>query len=336
MVGGTVRSATHSGRAAWDVVIGDRFIAALGAPADDRAVSVLAEAAGDPGVGIERLVQAIPAPESDRDQGFAIVWWPDDGTETVTAVVRGRAIVDLESPGGSRRFDARGIRPWHLAEFRDVTGVRVTDADAPLDRLGTATELVRHARASLRASTIEWSPVSPVPDDTERADAAEQPSYDEDTVLRGGSGQPGAAGIVAPPPPPPPVPPIAVPMVRIGRGDPRQVIAPIIIGRRPHAPRTPFGRAGVPELVAVRSPTGVVSGTHLELRVEGSRLVATDLRSTNGTFLRTPGGERRLGAGESVVVVAGSLLDLGDDTIVEVLPARGEPSSPNRDDRPSP
>ncbi|MGI9823263.1 FHA domain-containing protein [Agromyces sp. Marseille-Q5079] len=349
MVGGTVTSASHVGRSAWDVVIGDRFIAALAAPADDRAISALAEAAGDPGVGIERLVESVPGPTSDRDQGFAIVWWPDDGSETVTAVVRGTAIVDLESPGGSRRFDARGIRPWHLAEFRDVTGVRVTGAEAPLDRLGTATERVRHARASLRASTVEWVQS----EDAGRPDAAEPTPDDEDTVLRGArpapdvatvpliprdlpsvGGQPAFADAPAPEPPHA-VPPRAAPMVRIGRGEARTVGAPILIGRRPSAPRTPFSRTGVPELVAVRSPTGVVSGTHLELRVEGSRLVATDLRSTNGTLLRTPAGQRRLRAGESIVLIEGSSLDLGDDTIVEVLPAREDVTSPNRDDRPT-
>jgi hypothetical protein len=348
MVGGTVTSASHEGRAAWDVVIGDRFIAALGAPADVGAISALAEAAGDPGVGIERLVEAVPGPASDRDQGFAIVWWPDDGTETVTAVVRGTAIVDLESPGGSRRFDARGIRPWHLAEFRDVTGVRVSSADAPLDRIGTAPDRLRQPRASLRASTIEWvaTPVGPATPD--------EPDGVGDTVLRGLRPPPGAAtaplavdevphrrrGSTEADVPASDEhragPPDARPVVRIGDGEARTIGPPILIGRRPRAPLTPFGRDGMPELVAVRSPTGVVSGTHLELRVEGSRLVATDLRSTNGTLLRTPDGTRRLRAGESIVVVEGSSLDLGDDTIVEVLPPKTDDTDPTRDDRPSP
>ncbi|MCP2371438.1 pSer/pThr/pTyr-binding forkhead associated (FHA) protein [Agromyces terreus] len=333
MVHGTVTSASRAGRAPWDVVVGDRFIAALAAPADDRALSALAEAACDPRVGIERLVQAVPAPPAEPDRGFAIVWWSDGDDATVTAVVRGAAIVDLESPGGSRRFDARGIRPWHLAEFRDVTGVRLAGADAPLERLSTAGERVRHARASLRASEVEWSPVATTNAASERSDAAEPGQADEDTVLRGPvprAGQ-GAADVA-----PAEAARRPSPMVRIGRGDPRAVGAPILIGRRPHAPRTPFAPAGIPELVAVRSPTGVISGTHLELRVEGSKLVATDLRSTNGTVLRTPGGERRLRSGESVVVAEGSLLDLGDDTIVEVLPAREDDTSPSRDDRPSP
>ncbi|GAA1841575.1 FHA domain-containing protein [Agromyces salentinus] len=367
MVRGTVTSASHDGRLVWDVVIGDRFIAALAAPADDRAISALAEAASDPDVEVERLVEKVPAPSTDPDRGFAIVWWPDDGTETVTAVVRGSAVVDLESPGGSRRFDARGVRPWHLAEFRDVIGVRVAGAEAPLDRLGTATERVRHARASLRATTIEWVAASESAQFAE-ASEAEAAVEDGDTVLRGvrpvrwtpdaagGSARPGhgpgaatvplsARDLRAEDAPageadagtdlPRRQPPAAVPMVRIAGGEPRIVAAPILIGRRPRAPRTPFSRSGMPELVAVRSPTGIVSGTHLELRAEGSRLVATDLQSTNGTLLRTPVGVRRLRAGESIVVAEGSSLDLGDGTIVEVLPVREGAASPNRDDRPS-
>jgi hypothetical protein len=61
------------------------------------------------------------------------------------------------------------------------------------------------------------------------------------------------------------------------------------------------------------------------LRLEGERLVATDLRSTNGTIVRTPRGSRRMRAGESIVVTPGTILDLGDDTIVEILPAHGAP-----------
>ena len=73
------------------------------------------------------------------------------------------------------------------------------------------------------------------------------------------------------------------------------------------------------------SPRSVVSSTHLELRLEGTRLVATDLRSTNGTTVRTAAGVRRLRAGESLVVTPGSSIDLGDDTIIEILPAHGTP-----------
>ena len=63
---------------------------------------------------------------------------------------------------------------------------------------------------------------------------------------------------------------------------------------------------------------------------EGARLVASDLRSTNGTTVIGPRAPRRLRAGESIVVVPGMSLDLGDDTIVEILPPPGV-DHPTRD-----
>ncbi|GAA1944456.1 hypothetical protein GCM10009717_08530 [Agromyces allii] len=326
----------------WDVVIGDRFIAALAAPADERALAALAALTADAMVGIERLVQEIPgAPDAggEVDRGFAVVWWPADGSAGVTAVVRGEAVVDVDSPGGSRRFDARGIRPWHLAEFRDVSGVRITDVGAPLHNQGTAVGALAPARASLRATDIEWAPAGDASrGGGSRGDAslggaarggafdatlasAADPRGEADDVLETGD----ATSAFSPGPPP---------RVRIDGDGARTVTVPILVGRRPLAPRAPAAATTAPELVPVRSPTGVVSGTHLELRVEGERLVATDLRSTNGTVLRTATGVRRMRAGESIVVVPGSTLDLGDDTIIEVLPASDEAPRPTRTDRP--
>jgi len=428
MVAGSVMSAAARGAPAWDVVIGDRFIAAIGAPAPDACTSALAAAAGDERVSVESLVGRIPLGGDDAVDSFAIVWWPGADTSEVTAVVRGHAVVDLTSPGGTRRFDARGIRPWHLAEFGSVISLRVTAVEAPLDRLGEAVDHVVHARASLRVSALEWSAVAPQP---RRPDAS---VADADTILvprgrRGGTPPPGAATapvVIAPPPVPgdddaaadtvrtrqrgperrgvgrpvprpgrpstpapdrelagrtpnvvgatlrelvasadveallhppavrggsttvpastgspaaarsaatvTPVPeptpataPPDVPAFRIGDGAPHPVTGPVLIGRRPLAPRIPDPAGGVPELVAVASPRAVVSGTHLELHMEGTRLVATDLKSTNGTIVRSASGSRRMRAGESIVVAPGTSLDLGDDTIIEILPAPAAP-----------
>jgi hypothetical protein len=131
---------------------------------------------------------------------------------------------------------------------------------------------------------------------------------------------PDAAG--APGRPVEPLPP-AGPRFRVVGGPERILTAPVLIGRRPMPPRV-AGLAGPePELVIVDSPQSVVSSTHLELRLEGTRLVATDLRSTNGTIVRSAAGVRRMRAGESLVVTPGSSIDLGDGTIIEILPAPG-------------
>ena len=395
----------------------------------------LATAAADERVTIEALVGLVPLGDVHAVESFALVWWSGDGTSEVTAVVRGHAVVDLSSPGGTRRFDSRGIRPWHLAEFGSVVGLRITSTDAPLDRLGEAADPVPRGRASLRASTVEWT-ASVVP---RRPDAA---AADADTVLMRRHLVPvaddasdhdddaSADTVLTPPRPerrpgesitatdvglvgraprplggrdldgsPPPTVPVdvnavhalsaaaragaaagevdreaasrsgaaspsaspsespsrsapssstpagdpaataqpldaapGVPVFRVGGGPPHPITGRVLIGRRPLAPRIPDAAGGTPQLVTVPSPRAVVSGTHLELRLEGTRLVATDLQSTNGTIVRGPSGSRRMRAGESIVVAPGSSLDLGDDTIIEILPAPEVPpeSTPTR------
>lgn len=94
---------------------------------------------------------------------------------------------------------------------------------------------------------------------------------------------------------------------------------PSYIGRRPSAPRVVSG--AVPRLVRVPSPLREVSSSHLEVRQVGASVVVTDLRSTNGSVVMLPGAERRkLRQGESVVVSPGTLVDIGDDNIVQILP----------------
>ncbi|MFF2390691.1 FHA domain-containing protein [Agromyces sp. NPDC058104] len=340
MLPGSVTSLATAGAPAWDSIVGERFIAVLRAPADPRVLDALAEAAGDPRPSLERLISFIPAPLDQAGGDFALVWWGGGDLGEVTAVARGDAVVDLDSPGGSRRFDARGIRPWHLAEFREVDGIRLTAAGAPLAPLGGGT-VVGHARASLRASAIEWRRG----DATEPEPAAGEvdtvhtrhPAADVDTVLTArrddASGPPsgpsavvdGAAGDLD----------RAVPSVRIAGGAPFTPSGPVFVGRRPAAPRIVSADGPAPQLVRVESPGRVVSSTHLELRVEGVRLVASDLRSTNGTTVLGPNGVRRLRAGESIVVVPGMRLDLGDDTIIEILRPPGVDPTLRADSRPN-
>lgn len=385
---GTVTSTATQGASAWDVIVGDRFIAALAAPAPDAVLAALAKAACEPAPALEELVGGLPYGEVDPVESFALVWWPGEELSELTAVVRGDGVVDLESPGGSRRFDARDIRPWLLAEFNDVTGLRLTGSDARLEPIRGG-EPVPHARASLRVSAVEWTSVMPPPPTTPvkvvsvRPDLdavfaplgrpagdeapvhdARPPSVEADTILLGrsrvdadtvivarpragtvdgssapsradtdtettarGSGDSPGSGAPATAAP-------TIPQVRIAGGPARSVTVPIIIGRRP-SPRRIAGVAGPPpELVTVASPGGFISATHVELRIEGTRLVATDLRSTNGTTLRSVGGQlRRLRSGESVVVIPGASLDLGDDTIIEILPPAGVDRTTRPDDR---
>ncbi|MEI5582713.1 MULTISPECIES: FHA domain-containing protein [unclassified Agromyces] len=367
MVDGAVRSRLDPEAPQWDVVVGARFIAALAAPAPDRVTSAVADLAGDDDVEVEDLVARIPMGDAGIED-LALVWWARGG-DPITALVRGRAVVDLASPGGSRRLDARGITPWHLAEFSAVTRLRIAAAGSPLEAVrhaAVAGEAVPSRRASFRAAAVEWAW-------RELPDRADPYALDADTVLArrpplDGAAEPDTVRSMRHAPPTAPMPilddadtvrsaprsgststvrvprpelvieddtiaardaddpgdtlelPIPASAFRVVGGPAGVIDRPVVFGRSPSAPRMPDGAV---ELVRVDSPAEVVSATHLELRREGGRVVATDLRSTNGTIVTSAAGVRRLRPGESVVVTAGTTLQLGGDTIVEILPDLG-------------
>ena len=106
--------------------------------------------------------------------------------------------------------------------------------------------------------------------------------------------------------------------IRMSSGEIVELDTTIYLGRRPSAPRVTAGPA--PRLVTVSSPGAEVSATHLELREAGRAVVLTDLRSTNGTIVHVPGSAGRvLIGGESAVVSPGTLIDIGDGNLLEVL-----------------
>jgi hypothetical protein len=93
---------------------------------------------------------------------------------------------------------------------------------------------------------------------------------------------------------------------------------PAYVGRRPVLPRVLVGAA--PRLVQVPSVRREVSGTHLEIRQRGTSVVVTDLGSANGTVVSIPGRPpQRMRRGESLVVTPGTLVDIGDGNLVEIL-----------------
>ena len=139
---------------------------------------------------------------------------------------------------------------------------------------------------------------------------------DDETVLVSRSGSRSAPAA----PPRAATPPIAEFRFRVGAAQPQPLDAPTVIGRNPTAPRVIAGRT--PRLVRVESPDAAVSSTHLRLVQEGGAVVATDLRSTNGTLVTPLGGKRRrLRPGEAMVVLVGTRIDIGDGNIIEIMPA---------------
>jgi len=151
---------------------------------------------------------------------------------------------------------------------------------------------------------------------------------------------PSAPAAAVPAPPAPPSPPQETPadrfessaeptnvpalgasatvVVAVRGGEARQLHTPIVFGRRPSR----SSRGGVePQLVTVASPDHVVSASHLRVERIGSTVVITDLRSRNGTTVVLPGRPpRRLRPGESIVVVGTASVDIGDGTIIDIIP----------------
>ncbi|MEI2775061.1 MAG: FHA domain-containing protein [Tetrasphaera sp.] len=106
--------------------------------------------------------------------------------------------------------------------------------------------------------------------------------------------------------------PRQIPQPNVGRlvastGEAFDLSGTVIAGR---APRASAGHAGSPRLLAL--PYGHISGSHLEIRVEGWSILAQDLSSTNGTFLRR-GTQPPVRLPEvPIPIFQGDTLDFGD------------------------
>ena len=102
---------------------------------------------------------------------------------------------------------------------------------------------------------------------------------------------------------------------RLSTGRVVELERPVVIGRRPRSTRA--SSTELPTLIAVESPEGDISRSHVEIRAEGEHVLVTDLATTNGTVLRRGGQDPvRLHPNEPTMVVTGDVLDLGDGVTV--------------------
>lgn len=158
-------------------------------------------------------------------------------------------------------------------------------------------------------------PIPPIPGDHD----GETISLAQARAMKAAAGESPAPAVPVSPftsPLAPPRPP-APGQVRLSTGQVVMLDRTVVIGRRPRSTRV--SGTDLPHLVAVDSPQQDISRSHVELRVEGESIVATDLRTTNGTTLLRAGSEpMRLHPGEGSVVVPGDVLDLGDGITVAI------------------
>ncbi len=183
--------------------------------------------------------------------------------------------------------------PWPPSSAVDAVG---DSARADADDDASEDTVIRPAKPTVAAGSEDSEP------DTEAADSA--------------SGRPGGDDAGAPA-----KRDVGTYRYRLNDRPPSSLRRVAIIGRKPGPPRM-VGSDEI-ELVGVPSPLREVSTTHLEVRQHGQSVVVTDLHSTNGTRVTIPGAEPvALRPGESMVVMPGSIIDIGDSNRIEILPMR--------------
>jgi hypothetical protein len=95
----------------------------------------------------------------------------------------------------------------------------------------------------------------------------------------------------------------------------------ILFGRAPSESRS---TVSLPRLVTLASPAQDISRTHLQVVPDDWQILATDLNSTNGTFVTDPGpaGNRGLlPPGQPTPVPIGAVMELGEGVTLTVEPA---------------
>lgn len=143
----------------WIAVVGESFVALLEPGAGERGIGSLSSLAGAELTPLEEVVSAIPAGDGGVDS-FALVHFDADGGDgwQVTAVARGRAVVDVYSLGGARRFSSSGVQPWLMATFRDVSSVELS---GPARRFDVASHRTSSALpvglGTVRTGSLLWS-----------------------------------------------------------------------------------------------------------------------------------------------------------------------------------
>ena len=173
-----VRYEAGTASSEWLFVAGRSFVAAVQPGVTEEILDALWWLAEADFAEIESIVGAFPLRGDDEVSSFAIVSFgavpPDRRDTLVTAVVRGRACVDVFSVGGARRFQADGVEPWLLADFRSVTGFSLTGDEeaAPANATVHARSLpLQTGMAEGRA--LAWS-LDPIP----RRDGAPEDATD--------------------------------------------------------------------------------------------------------------------------------------------------------------
>lgn len=278
------------------------------------------------GGGFESLVGAVM--DSPRGHSSSFILIGDiETTQTgasFMALIGGDATFDVASGGRPQSIWAHGSSPWARTRLRNISHVAIGDLVG--QTAGTLPLVSGVARARGIDLTFEDEPAVDADSPravSERADAdPRRREFLENSVsLHDGATQWRSAKQS------PATGPLRLPRV----DDARQTVmfGYSVNGAQAYALDLPhrFGRnprTNSPRsvrLVVLDSPTKTVSAVHLDIRQIGDTVIVSDLESTNGTSIRRPDADWvRLAAGESVTVPAGTLVDVGDGNVVEIMP----------------
>ena len=286
-------------------MVSDRFLAVLAADAGDETALRLWHALSGDEPTLEAALATLSSPRAGAGAqaalpDFAVVELVDAPTRSVALAVRGAAGIELAGGGDVRTGEAPGA--WTRSGAREVSGLTLRLRSSP------ATGRLPLGRGVVRADRLDWG----APSDRDTAAAVSEPplqtlrrdrmpaaesaasAVDERTELSRARRRSAAR-----------------PVLRLGADRVLELDRPVVLGRSPHPAAHPGAR-----LVPLPSPQREISGTHLEVRLDGEALVATDLGSTNGTIVREPGGSAMLlRHGSTARLSPGSSLDLGDGAV---------------------
>jgi hypothetical protein len=108
--------------------------------------------------------------------------------------------------------------------------------------------------------------------------------------------------------------------LRMPDGSVEPIAHEVVLGRAPSVAQVSGGR--LPRLITVGAGDPDISRNHLRITLEGDTVVVTDLHSRNGTHVVAPGkAPVKLRAGEPTPVLAGTVVDLGGGTTLQVVGA---------------
>ncbi|PSL38734.1 FHA domain-containing protein [Labedella gwakjiensis] len=294
----------------WVLLVTRKIVLALNSAPDPALIHKLWAVASNDDATVDRVLRDVPADVGGVPLPFAVVGLPEDGETALTLFVHAGAGLDVLVSGVRRRIAAEGS-PWFRTSLDGVTHLSLGDpAQIHAPALPLADGVVRAARLDMVFADERLT--QPRTGSMSAVDVA----HDGHTVLRSDLPRPRDLdeGIE---PAPAHGPRSLLFGYRLNGSQPFALDVPHFFGRNPKRP--PAGG----RVVVVQSSTKSVSATHVEIEQLGDSVVVTDLKSTNGTSLIVPGASwQRLAAGQSLVVPAGTFIDIGDGNVIEIMPGQ--------------